>query len=220
MKQLAFFLVVVSCTLAVGKDPPVNPADFPLAVKVLSFVERTEDGGPVSTHCEDITIPGPYPKTTRCTTTGGSVTYQDTQLAIGTMAYTAHCECSPLSPGDYMGRWKDEQHLEILSPDAKGVLKVRRYRILAAKQIAQPATPLPTGLTPCSVVRATLDIASVPPGAEITVDGEFRGSTPSSLELSEGDHAILIQERGFKKWERHARITGGKITVMAELEKE
>jgi hypothetical protein len=62
-------------------------------------------------------------------------------------------------------------------------------------------------------------IKSVPDGAEITVDGRFVGSTPSTLNLSPGDHTILITKSGFKGWQRTISVTsGGSVSVNANLE--
>lgn len=52
------------------------------------------------------------------------------------------------------------------------------------------------------------------PGQEIEFQpGRFVDSTPSSLELAEGDHFIHNRmKKGFKSRERSARITGSKVT--------
>src|SRR4051812_15676080 len=43
---------------------------------------------------------------------------------------------------------------------------------------------------------------SVPPGADIEVDGSFVGSTPSDLEVGDGEHMISVRKTGFKEWSR------------------
>jgi hypothetical protein len=70
-----------------------------------------------------------------------------------------------------------------------------------------------------SVAGAKLDISSDPAGADIEVDGNFMGSTPSSIELPAGEHTIRIQKSGYKTWERKMRTTGGEVKLNAELEK-
>ncbi len=217
MKRVIIVSVLFFGMTATAKDQPLNPADFPLTVRVVSYAERIEEGA-THTKCEDTSIPGPYDKTAACHTTTDKTTYRDIQLEMGTLAYAASCFCEALTLGEYKARWKDEKNLEILSTDKKGILKSHRYKILSAKQIVRPTTGT-TGQVPCAGSRATVDVSSVPAGAEITVDGQFRGSTPSSLELSDGDHTVVVQRRSFKVWERSVRITGGKITLTAELDK-
>jgi hypothetical protein len=61
-------------------------------------------------------------------------------------------------------------------------------------------------------------IKSTPEGAEISVDGKYVGSTPSTLTLKSGDHTISIKKTGFTLWERPMTLTrAGNITVNAEL---
>src|SRR5438552_7608273 len=45
-------------------------------------------------------------------------------------------------------------------------------------------------------------IKSTPDGAEITIDGKLVGTTPSTVQLTPGDHAIIVQKAGFKSWQR------------------
>jgi hypothetical protein len=60
---------------------------------------------------------------------------------------------------------------------------------------------------------------SVPPGADIEVDGSFVGSTPSDLEIGIGEHMISVKKDGFKDWNRKLKINGAsKVHLSAELE--
>lgn len=43
-----------------------------------------------------------------------------------------------------------------------------------------------------------VSIASTPDSAEIEVDGEFMGNTPSTLELEPGEHNIAVKKAGYK----------------------
>ena len=56
-------------------------------------------------------------------------------------------------------------------------------------------------------------------GAEIEIDGEFRGDTPSTLEIASGEHAITVRKTGYKAWEKKLKLAGA-ITLNAELEAE
>lgn len=62
----------------------------------------------------------------------------------------------------------------------------------------EPKTP-----TPAKVVA---QVTSEPEGAEIYVDGNFVGSTPSKISLSVGEHTIKVTRKGFIDWERKLNI--------------
>jgi len=67
--------------------------------------------------------------------------------------------------------------------------------------------------------RTAVLVKSKPDGADITVDGKYVGSTPSTLKLASGDHSISIRKTGYKTWERVISVSaGGDITVDATLE--
>jgi len=77
----------------------------------------------------------------------------------------------------------------------------------------------PAASAAASAAGAKLDISSDPAGAEIEVDGNFMGSTPSSIELPAGEHTISIKKSGYRVWERKMKTTGGEVKLNAELEK-
>ena len=81
-------------------------------------------------------------------------------------------------------------------------------------QKAGPEASQPVG-EPSTVV-----VKSMPDGADVTVDGKYMGSTPSTLRLAPGDHSVLIEKSGFKAWQRTMTMgAGGIVTVDATLEK-
>ncbi len=84
----------------------------------------------------------------------------------------------------------------------------------APAEVAPNAAPA----TQAVVLNAQLEITSAPPGAEISVDGNFIGDTPSQVTVSPGVHTITIAKHGFKPWERKLTTSSGKVTVAAELE--
>ncbi len=76
-----------------------------------------------------------------------------------------------------------------------------------------------TAVTSTSSASAKLSITSSPVGADIMVDGNFVGNTPSDVQLPDGQHTILVKKSGFKEWERKMKISGGSnIHLNAELE--
>jgi PEGA domain len=57
-------------------------------------------------------------------------------------------------------------------------------------------------------------IASDPLGAEIYVDGNFVGQTPSTIPMSEGAHRVVVKFQGKRDWERNLEvIRGGQLTL-------
>ena len=67
---------------------------------------------------------------------------------------------------------------------------------------------------------AQLVIQSAPDGAEIDIDGAFVGTTPSTIDGALGDHVVVMKKPGYKPWQRTIRVTGGKVSIAAELEAE
>ncbi|HXI75021.1 MAG TPA: PEGA domain-containing protein [Pyrinomonadaceae bacterium] len=63
-------------------------------------------------------------------------------------------------------------------------------------------------------------VKSTPDGAEITIDGKLVGTTPSTVQVTPGDHTIVIGKAGFKSWQRTITVTtGGTINLEATLDK-
>ena len=65
----------------------------------------------------------------------------------------------------------------------------------------------------------SLKINSDPVGADIEVDGNFVGSTPSTISLASGEHTVAVKKSGFKDWQRKIKTSGGQVNLSAQLEK-
>ena len=78
-----------------------------------------------------------------------------------------------------------------------------------------------TGTASAAAPQAcAVNIKSEPEGADITLDGNFSGSTPSTLKLTAGSHLLVVSKDGFTSWERKISIeAGGNVTVDAALQK-
>jgi len=85
---------------------------------------------------------------------------------------------------------------------------------LAATVSAAPASEKQVELAANQVV-----VSSTPTNADIELDGNFVGSTPSTIDVAPGDHVLVIKKPGYKEWQRKMKITGGAVNVIAELEK-
>ncbi len=61
----------------------------------------------------------------------------------------------------------------------------------------------------------SLDVASRPDGARITVDGEFAGTTPTRLDLPVGRHEVRIELDGYQTWSTTVDVRGDKSARVA-----
>ncbi len=75
-----------------------------------------------------------------------------------------------------------------------------------------------SGSAPEPATGATLEISSTPAGADIELDGNFAGNTPSSVGVTQGEHTIKVTKRGYTPWERKVKTTNGTVKVSPELE--
>lgn len=87
------------------------------------------------------------------------------------------------------------------------------------------ATPnaVPTDTTPVSPdqgAAAEVEVSSTPDGADIEIDGNFVGSTPSTLGVAAGPHQLSVKKAGFKPWERKITVSSGHIKIDATLESQ
>lgn len=81
----------------------------------------------------------------------------------------------------------------------------------------------PTGTAPVSLdqgAAAELEVSSTPDGADIEIDGNFVGSTPSTLGVAAGPHQLSVKKAGFKPWERKITVSSGHIKIDATLESQ
>lgn len=64
----------------------------------------------------------------------------------------------------------------------------------------------------------SLMVQSEPPGADIEIDGNFVGNTPSTVSVAPGSHQVTVKKRGFADWTRTLNVTGGTVSLNAALE--
>ncbi len=71
------------------------------------------------------------------------------------------------------------------------------------------------------VEKVRCNFGSTPAGAEITLDGQYVGSTPSAISISTGTHVVLFSMPGFAQWKRELTVSpGSELTVSAILQKQ
>jgi len=83
-----------------------------------------------------------------------------------------------------------------------------------------PVNASVTQTTSPEATAAHLEINSNPVGADIEIDGKFVGSTPSSIQLAPGEHKVIVSKTGFAGWERTVTVTGGNVSLVAELQQK
>lgn len=64
---------------------------------------------------------------------------------------------------------------------------------------------------------AQLTVASTPDGAEIEIDRNVVGKTPTSVPLSHGEHWVTLRKAGYQLWRRRIKIEGSPLELNAEL---
>ena len=64
---------------------------------------------------------------------------------------------------------------------------------------------------------ADIGISSLPAGAQILVDGEPAGQTPSTLEIIQGERQIAITHPGYKRWETSLDVTAAMDMDLDEI---
>jgi len=67
---------------------------------------------------------------------------------------------------------------------------------------ATPAASLPLAAADVASMPSSVEFGSTPDGAEIVIDGNVVGNTPSTLRLTPGHHAIEIRMAGYRTWSR------------------
>src|ERR1700683_2189444 len=67
---------------------------------------------------------------------------------------------------------------------------------------------------------AQVEVTSAPSGADVELDGNFVGNTPSTIGVSPGEHTVGVKKTGYKTWERKITVSSGKVNISAELERE
>jgi len=69
-----------------------------------------------------------------------------------------------------------------------------------------------------AAAMANLHIESSVSGADIEVDGNFVGSTPSTVSVVPGQHTIAVKKKGYADWSRSMNVSGSDIHLTADLE--
>jgi hypothetical protein len=75
-----------------------------------------------------------------------------------------------------------------------------------------------TAVSPDQGAAAELEVSSTPDGADIEIDGNFVGNTPSTMGVAAGTHEVSVKKAGFKPWQRKITVSSGHVKIDAALE--
>jgi len=68
--------------------------------------------------------------------------------------------------------------------------------------------------------KGTVNVSSIPAGADISVDGSFVGNSPASLKLSAGKHTITLKLTDYADWTRELSVEpSSEVQLTATLAK-
>jgi len=103
-----------------------------------------------------------------------------------------------------------------LNPKAATIAPAGATTVQPAQAVTTPG-PIPTAPAPPQAAPATVTITSEPGGAEIELDGAFIGSTPTTLQMTPGPHAVTVKKNS-ATWTRTVQIQAAStITLSASL---
>ena len=101
---------------------------------------------------------------------------------------------------------------------SKEIRAAEAAAIAAAEPKVAPVAAVMQQETPKSSL-AQLAVSSDPAGADIEIDGNFVGNTPSTVGVAAGQHDITVKKSGFKPWDRKMMVSSGQVNVNATLER-
>jgi hypothetical protein len=146
--------------------------------------------------------------------------------------------CIPLPKGESFDARREKRGLVLYYVDDKGKLRNQLFTYVPDDTKGQSPGPAVAGnasTSPAPVqntgqaapvapsppqVTVKCSFSSTPSGADVTLDGRYVGSTPSVLNLTTGQHVVLISTPSFVAWKRELTVSpGSELTVNAVLEK-
>lgn len=157
--------------------------------------------------------------------------------------------CVALPIGQSFDARKDKHGITIFYENEKGGASKQLYTVMEAAQAVNPGTSADAGhgiasknssvqSAPVTATTASsapsqqsasvtasrpkvkCNFSSTPAGAEITLDGRYVGSTPSTLGVGLGTHVVVLFMPGFAQWKRELTVSDdSELTVNATLQK-
>jgi hypothetical protein len=94
----------------------------------------------------------------------------------------------------------------------QGDMRLDMAKFGPAPQIGPAAAP--------ATAMASIMVESSVSGADIEVDGNFVGDTPSKIDVTPGSHSITVKKKGYQNWTRTMNVSGTGAKINAELEQQ
>jgi hypothetical protein len=225
--QIAFLLIAVWAA-AVEKNGTVR-------IKVLDSESRSSAmGDQVPRNCDGVNFDA-YCLNSKTSMVTNTLLVQEGDhppYRISCNIDTKWSHCVPLEKGVTVDARRDKRGLIVYYIDDKGKVRKQLYtyvepeRTQTASAVAAPipekaAPAAQSTANPAAAETVKCSFSSTPPGADITLDGKYVGSTPSVISVSSGgQHAVEMSLPGFAAWKRNLTVgAGSELTVNAVLEK-
>ncbi len=142
-------------------------------------------------------------------------------------AYTISCtanfrwsKCMELRAGDEFSASLSKEGMSVFYKDGKGKDREQLYVVVGSEEIHSRAeTTLNAADAPRGAEFGRASVTSTPLGADILVDGNFAGNTPSTISLASGEHVVTISAKGYREWKRELAVSrGSEVSLSATLE--
>jgi hypothetical protein len=219
-------------------------------ITVLDSVTRAsapDNNNGVPQNCEQLTFDAYCRSTTNVPLVSTLLVQEDNEppFRISCTIESRYSRCIPLPKGESFDARREKHGITVYYMDDKGKERKQLYTLVAsnakAGQAAAATLPVPAAAAPRQsspppapapsvgsvqalpsekVEKVRCNFTSTPPGAEITLDGKYVGSTPSEIELVTGAHVVVFSMPGFTQWKRDLTVLpGSELTVNATLQK-
>ena len=87
-----------------------------------------------------------------------------------------------------------------------------------AKMVVPGSAPAINAVGAVEAATASLSVDASVSGADIAVDGNFVGSTPSTVSVAAGKHTIMVTKKGYADWSRTMNVSGSAVHLNADLQ--
>ena len=87
-----------------------------------------------------------------------------------------------------------------------------------AKMVVPGSAPAINAVGAAEAATASLSVDASVSGADIAVDENFVGSTPSTVSVAAGKHTIMVTKKGYADWSRTMNVSGSAVHLNADLQ--
>lgn len=101
--------------------------------------------------------------------------------------------------------------LEVLSGETQITLHKDAFARYSQEITVTPGVPQNLGTIKLTAAAGVVELSSAPSGANVTLDGEFQGQTPLTLEITPGrSHRLAVFKTGYKRHASNLEMSAGK----------